>query len=426
MNQKNGRQTHIITRPHDNPYKIITECLSDGKSDLKSFYFKRGANFYVFSYENEGIRRHTFIDTGDIRYRNRILSILRENNIEPRNIERIIVTHRHRDHCGGVDLLSKESDSQILVHANFKSFIDGNVSMLERKFLGIFDLSCLREHAVTYLSPVDIDFSISIADVNFLLLTEPFKIGGAGYLYIFACPESFPTHTPDQLVALYSPRPRPYALEHAPGDFRPTDDIIFAGDLWLMQGPLRSKDLRYLSRRLRFAYLHLKGFLSGASMRRSDYREQDIAAKEALKRGFSLIRVKPGHGEEFLGTRIIPFGLLAERDILSLLGYSQYDDKSLLKTDSLLAKVSDIQEKSYASFVQELRLWIRQGYTTDEISDFLVRIYREQSGGPPIIAEDRRERRLRLKQILARLRHEAAETDALMQIAAMALLKLPE
>jgi len=421
----NDWQEQIITRPHDNPYKIVTEYLSDGKSDLKSFYFKQGANFYVFSYENEGIRRHTFIDAGDIRYRNRIIAILRENDIEPRNIDRIIITHRHRDHCGVVDLLSKESGSQILVHANFKSFIEGKVSKLERNWLGIFDLSCLQEHDLTYLSPFKEGTSISMSGMNFPLLTEPIKIGSAGYIDIFACPESVLTHTPDQLVVLYSPRPRPYTLENAHGDFRSIDDIIFAGDLWLMQGPLRPKGLRYASRRLRFAYFRIKGFLSGTYMRRSDYREQDIAAKEALKRGFSLIRVKPGHGEEFLGTRIIPAGLLAERDIMTLLGYSIYEDKFLLKTDSLLARVSDIQGKAYVNFVKELRLWISQGYTADEISGFLVRIYREQSGGPAIVAEDRRERRLRLKQILARLRHEAAETDFLMQIAASTLLRLP-
>lgn len=420
----NGKQQQIIIRPHDDPYKIVTERLSDGKSDLKSFYFKHGANFYVFSYGNERIRRHTFIDAGDFLYRNRILAILRENNIEPSNIERIIITHRHRDHCGVVDLLAGESGAQILVHANFKSFVEGKVSKLERKWLGIFDPSCFQGHDMAYLPLSEENTSISISGVNFPWLTEPITIGDAGHIDIFACPESAQAHTPDQLMVIYSPRSQPYTLENAHGDFRPTDDIIFAGDLWLMQSPLSAKGLRYMSRRLRFAYYRIKGFLSGTTLHRWDHREQDTEAKEALKHGFSLIRVKPGHGEEFLGTRIIPSSLLADRDILSILGYAMDEDKSLLKTDSLAASVSDIQEKAHVSFVKELLFWIDQGYTINEISDLLVCIYQEQNGGGPLVAEDRRERRLRLKQTLARLRDGAAGADVLRQIAELTQPKL--
>jgi len=93
---------------------------------------------------------------------------------------------------------------------------------------------------------------------------------------MFACPESALAHTPDQLVVLYSPGSRFCALEHTHGGFRPTDDIIFAGDLWLMQGPLTPKGLRYVSRRLRFAYFGIKDFLSGIpAANRHNHREQD-------------------------------------------------------------------------------------------------------------------------------------------------------
>ncbi|MFH1488234.1 MAG: hypothetical protein ABII06_04975, partial [Pseudomonadota bacterium] len=67
---------------------------------------------------------------------------------------------------------------------------------------------------------------------------------------------------------------------------------------------------------------------------------------------------------------------------------------------------------------------IDQGYSTNEISDLLVRIYREQKGGAPSVAEYRRERRSRLKLTLTRLRHEAAAADLLRQIAAFTLSKL--
>jgi len=420
------KQQQTILRPHDDPYKIVTEPLSDGRSDLKSFYFKRGANFYVFSYEDQGIRRHTFIDAGDSRYRNRIMAILRENNIEPGNIERIIITHRHGDHCGVVDLLAGEAAAQILVHANFKNFVESKIGKLERNLLGLYDPSCLQKHKMVYLSLYKEDASLFISGMNFPPLTEPMKIGNAGYLVVLACPESAQMHTPDQLVVLYSPRPEPQTFEKGPGNFRPTDDLIFAGDLWLMQGPLQTKDRRYVYRRLRFAYYRMKGFLSGSTPRRFAHREQDIAAKEALKRGFSLIRVKPGHGEEFLGTRIIPTALLADRDILSLLGYAMDDDKSLLRTDGLAASVSDLQEKAYVGFVKELLLWLDHGYSISEICDLLVCVYREQNGGVPLVAEDRRERRMRLKQTLARLRDDIAGAGVLRQIAESTLSMLKE
>jgi len=72
-----------MPRFDDDPYKVVTEKLSDGKSDLKSFYFKLGANFYVFSYDNKGVRRHTFIDAGDLLHRNRMLAILRRTTSSP-------------------------------------------------------------------------------------------------------------------------------------------------------------------------------------------------------------------------------------------------------------------------------------------------------------------------------------------------------
>jgi len=42
--------------------------------------------------------------------------------------------------------------------------------------------------------------------------------------------------------------------------------------------------------------------------------------KEALKGHFSVVRVKPGHGQEFLGSRILPLGLPADSDLLKTLG----------------------------------------------------------------------------------------------------------
>jgi hypothetical protein len=413
-----------ISRLYKDPCKIVTERLGDSQSELKTFSLKHSANFSVFSYEKGGVRRHTFIDAGDFIYRDRILDILNDNNIKPGNIERIIITHHHIDHCGLAGVLAGESGAKILVHANFRSFVEGEITRELRPWLGSFVPARLQRHNIVYLNPSGEDTSVPISGIHFPRLSEPIQIGDDGCLEILACPESADTHSSNQLIVLYSPNSHSCAPEKENGGFRPTDDIIFSGDLWLMQGPLFEKSLRHYYRLMKVAFTKAIGFLSGNPMQRWDPREQDTEAKEALKHGFPLIRVKPGHGEEFLGTRIIPTGLLADRDVLLALGYPMDKDKSILQEGRLASKVSDILEKAHASFVEELLLWMEQGYEANEISALLVRIYREQEGGGSLVDEDRKERRVRLKQTLARLRDETAGTESLRQIAEMTLPKL--
>jgi hypothetical protein len=51
------------------------------------------------------------------------------------------------------------------------------------------------------------------------------------------------------------------------------------------------------------------------------------------------------------------------------------------------------------------------------MSDFLIRIFREQHGGGPLVTEDRKERRQRIKEILVRLKDEGDRTDGLKTLA---------
>jgi hypothetical protein len=155
-----------------------------------------------------------------------------------------------------------------------------------------------------------------------------------------------------------------------------------------------------------------------------DPRQQDPKAKEALKRGFCLIRVKPGHGEEFLGTRIIPIGLLAERDVLVELGYPLDADKSILRSRDLAPEITARREQAYAGFVKELVLWMKLGYTFDEMTELLLRIYTEQSGGGYLVEKDRKERREQLKATLARLKGDEAQPDRVRHLAEASQSKL--
>lgn len=419
-----GNQGLITIRSSGEPYRIVKERLKGSNTDLTSFFFHHGANVYVFSYEKEGVRRHTFIDTGDSQYRNQILPILIENDINPAEIERIVITHRHPDHCGLADLLARESGAKILVHSNFSSFVEGEINQEERSWLGGFNPSQLKECNIEYLPQSGRSELISINGLDFPSLIEPIEMGQVGKLVILACPESTSTHSPDQIIILYSPKGYPHTYDKAPEDFCPTDDILFSGDLWLMRGPIYDWGMRSVSRQFKHGFDQMKNLVSGESMVRRDPRIQDSMAKEALKKGFCLIRVKPGHGEEFIGSRIIPNSLLADRDLLLELGYSQDTGKSILKSRDLAPKVATIREQGYISFVRELLLWMELGCTLDETCELLVRIYKEQSGGGALVEEDRKERRERLKVTLVRLKDDEAESDELRQLAESTLSKL--
>ncbi len=411
-------------RSHRELYEVTRERLKGTTTDLTSFSFHQGANLYVFSYQKEGARRHTFIDTGDAQYRKQILSILIENDINPANIEGIIITHSHHDHCGLVDILAKESKAKILLHPNFRSFAEWQSSGEEQEGLDDFDPSQLKEPNIEYLPQPDQSKVRNINGVDFPSLGEPIEIGQGSKLEILACPESSQTHSPDQIIVLYSPRSYPQTDEKTDGDFRPTDNILFSGDLWLMTGPLFSWGVGNIASHFRYGVNQMRNLMSGNSMPHRDPREQDVRAKEALKTGFDLIRVKPGHGEEFLGSKLIPQSLLADRDILVTLGYSLDADSSILKGRDLAPKVAALREQAYASLIKEALFWRELGYTWGEISELLVRIYKEQSGGGGLVTRDRKERQERLKATLTLLKDDDAESEELHQLAESTLLAL--
>ena len=402
----------------------MKERLNGTDTDLTNFFFRYGANIYAFSYEKEGVKKHTLIDAGDLRYQDQILAILGENDIDPAAIERIIITHRHPDHCALAPLLAGKSGAKILVHDNFRSFVEGEVNPMERRWLGDFTPSQLGECDIEYLPQSGSNKVVNISGVDFPVLVEQIGVGEASNLTILACPQSTPTHSPDQIVVLYSPAGYSHIFQEKRNEYRPTDNIIFSGDLWLMRGPLFDRRMRSMSRYFRFGLHHMKDLLSNHSKFHRDPREQDAKAKVALKKGFSLIMVKPGHGNDFIGSRIIPDSLLADRDLLMEFGYPADESISMLKSEELAPKVAARMEQAYDGFARELPLWQELGCTSGEISELLVRIYREQSGGGPLVKNDRKERRKRLKRTLNRLKGDEAVSDELRQLAESTLQKL--
>ena len=407
------------------PYAIEKESLVDNSSKLTGFFFHQGGNIYVFSYKKKGTIKHTLIDAGDLYYRNHILSILRENNVDPANIENILITHRHTDHSGLAYTLAKESCAKILVHSNFKSFIENDISPEERRWFGNFNNHLLSECDIVYLSGSRKSKVMNIGGLDFPVLGKPVSIGKAGRLHILGVPENELTHTPDQLLVLYSPGDSFFTDgNNSPNGTLPSDNIIFSGDLWLMTGPNYNRGIRNFYRRVRMYTFRMKALLSVGRIMRRNHREQDAAAKEALKKGFSLIRVKPGHGVEFLGSRIIPNGLLADRDILIKLGYAEDTDPSMLKKEEMTDKVASLNNWAYTNFVKELHYWFELGYDRDTVSSFLLRIYEEQQGGPGQVKKDRKQRRKRLRATLNKLKSDKAEPEKIQHLAESTLARL--
>jgi hypothetical protein len=309
-----------------------------------------------------------------------------------------------------------------MVHANFRRFVEGAIGQEERRWLGDFSLSRLRECDIEYLDPSSGPGPVNIGGVDFPGLVEPILLGKVGRLQILACPDAEQMHSPDQVVVLYSPRGNPHRQEKTQGGYRPTDDIVFSGDLWLMEGPMYYRGVRDISRQVRYGLRQVRGMLSGGGMFHRDPRVQDSQAKEALKRGFSMVRVEPGHGEEFLGSRLIPGSLLADRDLLVGFGYSVNASTSILKSDEMASRVAATREQGYANFVKELSVWRDLGYTPEEITGFLVRIYREQGSGGPLVEQDRKQRRKRLSDTLARLRGDGTVSGEMLQLAISTLV----
>jgi hypothetical protein len=131
--------------------------------------------------------------------------------------------------------------------------------------------------------------------------------------------------------------------------------------------------------------------------------------------------VKPGHGDEFIGSRIIPRGLLADRDLLIQLGYDGSADLSLLRDDKMADRVAALRRQAYLSLVGELCAWMVLGYGTAEASGLLARIYREQSGGTQAVRTDRKQRRARLREALCELKADNDQDPQLRKLAATTL-----
>ena len=76
------------------------------------------SNIYVV-----GRERVTIIDTGVGNRQNPVWPQLKELGVEPRNVERIIITHAHHDHAMGAFLILEKAKPKVYVHEDDAGFI---------------------------------------------------------------------------------------------------------------------------------------------------------------------------------------------------------------------------------------------------------------------------------------------------------------
>ncbi len=398
----------IIDLPQ--PYAVTREKLKGTDTTLQGFLFNWGGNIYVLSYRKNGGTVHTVIDTGERRYKPNILKLLRDNGIEPANIERILLTHHHFDHSGLVDVLCMVSGARLMVHPAFKG---ESIELPVEKFGKYLE----------WLPAARADRTRNIGGMSFSILGEPLDIGEGARLEVLGLPEGDSiTHTVDQLLFFYTPKNSPETLEKLGAGFRPTDEVLFSGDLWLMHPPGFFEDT-------------MRGLIIADVIkerrRKFDFRPQNRREKDALKIGYDIITVKPGHGPEFLGTRVLGT-FLSRRDLIVKLGFDENGRKDVLNDRKYAERIVQLKDAAYGNFIEELRLWLNPiekagfGYAPEDVAGFLLRIYKEQSGGGELVGQDRKERRIDLKNKLSQIKADAAEPPELQKTASLALILIEQ
>jgi glyoxylase-like metal-dependent hydrolase (beta-lactamase superfamily II) len=140
----------------------------------------------------------TLIDAGMPGKADRILSALAHIGVQPLRVKRIILTHHHWDHVGGLWELKRRTGAEIIAHARDADYISGKrPRRAPRRFTGRVMYTLMGLVGARSLQNVEVDQQVSDGE----------RIGSLTVVHT-------PGHTPGHLCLL-------------------RDDYLFSGDLLL-------------------------------------------------------------------------------------------------------------------------------------------------------------------------------------------------
>lgn len=151
----------------------------------------------------------TLIDTGMALAADKILQQLQAAGRAPQDVKRILITHAHPDHVGGLPALQAATGAQVIASAGERPVIEGQIPIPRPEADQLTGLTRLLRVPLTTLKPTPVDRVVGDGEV----LTE--VMSG---LQVLATPGHAPGH-----VAFWQPHAR----------------ILFCGDVLMHMEGLR-------------------------------------------------------------------------------------------------------------------------------------------------------------------------------------------
>lgn len=112
--------------------------------------YQMEAGGFVNSYLIEGSSDLTLVDSGHSRGAEKLIKELKENGYQPRDIGRVVLTHAHADHVGGVAALLERHPFKIYAHPKEIRVLQGQEAAKSFKGLKGFLMECIHEQILPW------------------------------------------------------------------------------------------------------------------------------------------------------------------------------------------------------------------------------------------------------------------------------------